>query len=77
MSIAKSGFGAAIFLAVALLFEPVQAQQTGRLSVPSLLEQGYQIKGMSYNIGVLVQRGSVVYICAWGADYNSNCTIVN
>lgn len=78
LNVSKLKFGTAIFLATAFLCQPVKAQQTTTPpSLPSLLSQGFEIKGMSYNIGVLVQKGSVVYVCGWAADNKSACVPIN
>lgn len=64
----------AIFFAAAFS-QPLQAQTPP--SLPALLEQGYEIKGMSYNIGVLLQKGAKVYVCHWGSDNKSSCVQIN
>jgi hypothetical protein len=65
----------AIFFAAAFS-QPLQAQKAAP-SLPALLEQGYEIKGVSYNIGVLVQKGAKVYVCHWASDNKSSCDQIN
>jgi hypothetical protein len=78
MLIARLGFGLLILLAAALLWKPVNAQQADKISLPSLLEQGFEIKGVDYNIGIVVQKGKVVYTCSWaGADRITSCYALN
>jgi hypothetical protein len=72
MNVPKAKLAAAIFAAVALMSQPVNAQQKG-MTLTALLQQGYEIKALAYHVGLLVQKGAVVYACSWGNDGKTSC----